>query len=88
MPEDCLYWADSHATNLDVVMRGQSSLAHLGDFLVDGVIDLAAELRVLVEVGKVRSLQVEPNIVLLGLFLLLALGLRSFIVVVLFSEEL
>jgi hypothetical protein len=80
---------DAHSSNFNVIGRRGTSFAHFGLLFINRILDLPAELRILVEVGEMRPC----NVYLLILVLLILLNLLLFdaggrVVVVLLSQEL
>lgn len=47
---------DAHASNLDIILGLDISSPHIAQLLVNRVIDSSAQLRVFIQIGKMRSI--------------------------------
>lgn len=69
----CMNLPDAHASDLDVVLGLNVPFADEAEFSVDGVVDLARELRIFVEVGYIRLGCVHFGCIVYLFFLLMFL---------------
>ena len=66
--DNSVNWANTHSSNFNVVVRLAIPLPYLGLIHVNRIVDLSAELRVLVQVGNMRFTQI--NLIVCKCFLL------------------